>query len=164
MVFLYQTTPSVPFPWVKAFSNMDSKTPILYSALSMTPLTTGGQCQWQHWPSNYLNILASSSVMKILFENLVDDDQWLEVLMTPLRHWPLVGGVNDTADHGWAVSVTMLTTGDTAHQYWPSWPRRPYIYEAAVSFKWTSIKKSKFFHVREKPLRLRGCRPCGYDL
>jgi hypothetical protein len=71
-------------------------------AVSMTPLTLAGWCQW-HCGFKYANFVQKLSCV------IETTDQWWAVSMTPLtsggwcqwHRWPVVGGVNDIADQNW---------------------------------------------------------------
>jgi hypothetical protein len=74
---------------VRTVSYVDSNSPkystfksnFLWSSVSVTPLITGGRCQW-------------------------------------LR-WPVMGGINETADLWWSVLMTPLTSDQRCHWYCP---------------------------------------------
>jgi hypothetical protein len=103
----------------------------LWWEVSMSPLTTSGRCQWYRWPLvGEVNATAhqkipkriSSSIGQLYIFCLKISGRWLVVYMTPLKNggrcrwhrWPMVGGVNDTADQWWALPMTPPVNIDTA--------------------------------------------------
>jgi hypothetical protein len=124
---------------------MDSNSPrcstykslILWSGVSMTPLTAGGWCQWHRWPvmggvndtTDHWWMVSTTQpanggrcqchpLIKQLFQ--LANCSIMQIFNKKFSgQWPVVGSVNDTANHCWAVSITPQTSGGRCQ--WHHW-------------------------------------------